>query len=61
LPKEKQQNPIKYISSKIHTVISIFLHLNIKYSGTISIRDEQQFVPLVFTNGELGDDEFIFK
>ncbi len=42
-------------------MISIFLHLNIKYSGTISIRDEQQFVPLIFTNGELGDEELTFK
>lgn len=41
------------------TVISTFLHLNMKYSGTISIRAEQQLVPLLLTTGEL--DELAFK
>lgn len=45
-------------------MISTFLHLNIKYSGTTRIRDEQQFVPLIFTNGEVGDgndDDFTLR
>ncbi|CAM4989562.1 unnamed protein product, partial [Rotaria socialis] len=48
---------IKYSKElfKSLTFISIFLHLNIKYSGTIRIRDEQQFVPFKLDEDELGD------
>ena len=41
------------------TVVSIFLHLNIKNSETIRTREEQQFEPFKCVAGELGDGELI--
>ncbi len=54
---EKNQTIIRIECKKTIrlTVICTFLHLKMKYSGTISMRAVQQFEPLTLVKGELGD------